>query len=394
MNVLIQLSHPAQFHSFKNVAKNLMNDGHQVLVVIKSKDILEGLLKEAGLSYVNVNEHAHRGSKLGVLWDMLVREWRIVRLCRKHKIDLLMGSTPEVAHVGWLLRKHRVNIGEDDAYIVPAFEKIAGPFLQCGVTPMSCNNGKMEAKAVKYPGFQKLTYLHPKWFTPDPNVLIKYGMVSLEENNENKLENREGNLSDSKPPKDFHIEPYFLIRFAKLNAHHDGGVSGISTDIARRLVEMLAPHGKIYITSERALEPEFEQYRLHINPLDIHHVMAFATLYIGDSQSMANEAAMLGVPSLRFNDFVEAKKIGVMEEMEKVYGVTYGISSHEPDQLYAKVEELLAMPNLREEFQKRRQKMLSDKIDVTAFLTWFIENYPESAELSRNADDAFWERFR
>lgn len=368
MNVLIQLSHPAQYHSFKNVARNLMNDGHQVLVVIKSKDILEDLLKEAGLPYVNVNEHAHRGSKAGMIWDMLVREWRIMRLCRKHKIDLLMGSTPEVAHVGWLFQKYRVNIGEDDAYIVPAFEKLAGPFIQSILSPVSCNNGKMESKTVHYSGFQKLAYLHPHWFIADKEVVRRNGID---------------------PEK-----PYFILRFASLDAHHDGGVSGISTEIARRLVGMLAPHGKIYITSERALEPEFEQYRLPINPLDIHHVMAFATLYIGDSQSMANEAAMLGVPSLRFNDFVGAKKIGVMEEMEHVYGLTYGISSHEPDQLYAKVEELLAMPNLREEFQSRREKMLGDKIDVTAFLTWFIEEYPESASLAKNADESFWARFR
>jgi hypothetical protein len=38
--------------------------------------------------------------------------------------------------------------------------------------------------------------------------------------------------------------------------------------------------------------------------------------------------------------------------------------------------------------------MLADKIDCAKFLTWFIEHYPESAELSRNADGDFWERFR
>lgn len=49
---------------------------------------------------------------------------------------------------------------------------------------------------------------------------------------------------------------------------------------------------------------------------------------------------------------------------------------------------------LREEFQRRREKMLSDKIDVTAFLTYFIENYPASAAEARNANDAFWRRFK
>lgn len=37
--------------------------------------------------------------------------------------------------------------------------------------------------------------------------------------------------------------------------------------------------------------------------------------------------------------------------------------------------------------------MLSEKIDCVKFLTWFIENYPESVEETRKADGEFWERF-
>ena len=36
------------------------------------------------------------------------------------------------------------------------------------------------------------------------------------------------------------------------------------------------------------------------------------------------------------------------------------------------------MPEIKTEWQKRREKMLADKIDVTAFLVWFIDNYPGS----------------
>ncbi len=391
MNILIQLSHPAHFHFYKNVAQTLIQDGHKVFVLIKTKDILEDLCKEAQLPYYNVNAHAHRGSKMGVLWDMIMRDLRIARFCIKHHIQLITGSTPEVAHVGWLLRIPSINTGEDDAAIVPLFGKIAGPFMKCLLSPMSCNNGKQESIAVHYPGFQKLAYLHPKRFTPNAEVLKQYHI----------------------DPK----KPYFLIRFAKLNAHHDTGVQGISTEVAQHIIDLLSPHGQIYITSERELEPQFEQYRLHINPLDIHHVMAYATLYIGDSQSMAVEAAMLGVPSLRFNDFVGKKKIGVMEELEHVYGLTYGISSHEPEKLYSKIQELLGLiggkaggfdgahlggvrgsfdgvMGLKSEFQARRQRMLADKIDVTAFFTWFIEHYPASAKEAKNANEEFWKKFK
>ena len=366
MRIALFLGHPAHFHMLKYTASNLKRDGHQVFFVIKKKDILENLCQEAGFEYSKIRE-SRSDSKWGLVKSVLGMEWHMLRFIRRNKIEMLVGSTLSFA-AAKLARIPVIAMGEDDAEIVLRYAKMVYPFASAVFSPMACNNGQWEHKSIKYPGFQKLTYLHPHWFKADKEIARRNGINP--------------------------DEPYFLIRFAKLNAHHDGGVSGISTDIARRLVELLSPHGKIYITSERALEPEFEQYRLHINPLDIHHVMAFATLYIGDSQSRANEAAMLGVPSLRFNDFVGAKKIGVMEEMEKVYGLTYGISSHEPDLLYAKVEELLAMPNLREEFQKRRQKMLSDKIDVTAFLTWFIENYPASAQQARNADTDFWKQFK
>ena len=35
-----------------------------------------------------------------------------------------------------------------------------------------------------------------------------------------------------------------------------------------------------------------------------------------------------------------------------------------------------------------------EKIDYTAFMVWFVENYPESVEVVRGADERFWEQFK
>ena len=386
MNILIQLGHPAHFHLYKNVGKRLMADGHQVLSVIKTKDILETLLKDAGLPYVNINQRTHRGSKFGVLWDMIMRDIRLIRLCRKHKIDLLTGSTPDIAHAGWWLRKWRVNTGEDDMAVVPLFGKVAGPFVQVYAVPTVCDTGALEPKTVHYPSYHELAYLHPNHLKPDPNIVEAYGIDTS--------------------------KPYFVMRFASLNAHHDSGIKGINTEIAQRLIDILAPHGRIYITSERPLEPQFEQYRIKINPLDMHHVMAFSSLYIGDSQTMAAEAGVLGVPFVRFNDFVG--RIGYLREQEDVYELGYGIHASvlpadsdirrndgtvQPsgvEELYKRVEQLVAMSSeeRRATFAARREKMLSDKIDCAKFLTWFIENYPQSVDAVRMADKSFWEKFK
>ena len=212
------------------------------------------------------------------------------------------------------------------------------------------------------------------------------------------------------------------MRFASLKAHHDDGIKGINTEIAQRLVDILSPHGQIYITSERELEPQFEPYRIRINPLDMHHVMAFASLYIGDSQTMAAEAGVLGTPFVRFNDFVG--RIGYLRELEDVYQLGYGIhasplneespirrndGSLQPsgvDALYDTVKRLVAMPEVVESrksnvesqsvFHTRRHQMLHDKIDYAKFLTWFIENYPDSAKQTKENQDSkdFWNQFK
>ena len=172
---------------------------------------------------------------------------------------------------------------------------------------------------------------------------------------------------------------------------------GINTEIAQRLIDILAPNGTIYITSERPLEPQFEKYRIRINPLDMHHVMAFASLYIGDSQTMAAEAGVLGVPFVRFNDFVG--RIGYLRELEDVYQLGFGIKASAPgsvDQLCKRVEEIVEMKaeERQQVYQSRRQKMLDEKIDCARFLTWFIENYPGSVAETKNADSSFWDRFK
>ena len=129
----------------------------------------------------------------------------------------------------------------------------------------------------------------------------------------------------------------------------------------------------------------------------MHHVMAFASLYIGDSQTMAAEAGVLGVPFVRFNDFVG--RIGYLRELEDTYHLGFGIKASAPgsvDQLCSRVEELVSMPSAERKatFAARRQQMLEDKIDCAKFLTWFIENYPSSVDQTRKADSSFWSRFK
>ena len=117
---------------------------------------------------------------------------------------------------------------------------------------------------------------------------------------------------------------------------------------------------------------------MKIDPKDIHHLIYFSSLFIGDSQSMIVESAMLGTPSIRYNSFVG--KISILNELEDKYHLTSGIYSDNPDCLLEKTKQLLSTHQLKEVYNKRRLHMLSEKIDVTAFLVWFVENYPGSVK--------------
>ena len=86
-------------------------------------------------------------------------------------------------------------------------------------------------------------------------------------------------------------------------------------------------------------------------------------------------------------------KLGYLEELEHRYGLTYGIKTSEPERLFEKIDELLKMKDRSQVWQQRRQKMLEDKIDVTAFMVWFIENYPDSVEMMKK-DPSYQYRFK
>jgi predicted glycosyltransferase len=108
-------------------------------------------------------------------------------------------------------------------------------------------------------------------------------------------------------------------------------------------------------------------------------------MLIGDSQTMTSEAAVLGTPAVRCNTFV--RRISYLEEEEFKYNLTYGFLPSDSEAMFQKLQELLSMPDLKQEWKRRRAIMLADKIDVTAFFVWFIENYPASAKTMRENPD-------
>ncbi len=357
-NILIYIGHPAQYHFFKNTIKSIPPESQKIKILIKTKDILEQLLKEDGLDYINIQEKVRHNSKWGILMASFKRTWYVLKEARRFHADILIGTDSSIAQAGWLLRKTAITTLEDDVDIIMNLARLTYPFTSTILVPSVCKVGKWESKKIGYSGYMKLAYLHPNCFSPDDNIIRKY-----------------------------HIgDRYILIRLAKLSAHHDIGIKGLTISLVESITKIAQGYGyQVYISSESTIDERLKKHQLQIRYTDIHHVMAFASMLVSDSQSMSVEASILGVPNLRYSDF--SGKISVLEELENVYGLTKGFKTNESELLISETKRLLSMPDLISTFKSKRQQMLQDKIDVSAFLTWFLENYPESKHIMHQNPD-------
>jgi hypothetical protein len=96
-------------------------------------------------------------------------------------------------------------------------------------------------------------------------------------------------------------------------------------------------------------------------------------MFVGDSQSMTVEAAVLGTPAIRCNTFVG--RCPVIEELEHLYGLTYGFLPNEERKMQSKIKSLLGEVSLKYMWKQRRDVMLAEKIDLTAWMIAFVIDY-------------------
>lgn len=357
MNTLIDIGHPAHVHYYKNLAKELEKNGHQVFWTVKNIAVAKQLLDYYGFKYTILPKKAD--GLLGKIIRQIQYDLIMLYLCLKNNIHIAIGTSVSIAHVSKLSSVKSILFDDDDDEVQPYITKYVNPFADALLSPVALKGKRRRKDTIYYPGYHELAYLHPNRFTPDISVLKD---------------------ADLKPE-----DTFFIMRFNVFKAHHDAGISGLSLNQKLQLIEILEPHGKIFITTEREIEPELKQYQLKVSPEKIHSLMAYATMFLGDSQTMTSEAAILGTPALKCNTF--AGKLSVPNELEEKYLLCYSYQPDKFDDFLKKTKELLDQPDIKSIWKQRKEQFLKDKIDVTAFFVWFIENYPESARIMKENPD-------
>jgi len=266
----------------------------------------------------------------------------------KFKPDMFISRvSPHSAHVSWLL--HKPHIAFNDTEHAKFSDMLAMPFTDVICTPTSFKRD-LGKKQVKYNGYTELAYLHPNYFKPDTSVLDDLGL--------------------SKDDK------FVIVRFVSWHASHDIKQKGFDLQTKKELIKEIEKRAQVFITSEKPLTKEFEKYRITIPPEKIHDLLYYATMYVGEGATMASEAAVLGTPAI----YVNTLRLGYLDEQEEKYGLVYNFSNPKTAQkdVLTKAIELLEDENLKNKWRRKKENMLNEKIDVTKFMTEFIEDYPES----------------
>jgi predicted glycosyltransferase len=214
-------------------------------------------------------------------------------------------------------------------------------------------------KHIRFKGSKELAYLHPNKFKPNPEVLYKLGVEPGER--------------------------FVLLRFVGWNASHDKGHKGISYPNKLKAINELSKYAKVFISSESELPVEFRKYQIKTSPEEILDVMYFASLLYGESATMTSECAIMGTPAI----FVNNANISYTQEQESQYDLVYNYSESEADQekSLSKAIELMQIHDLKNVWKAKCKKMLKDQIDLTAFLVWFIENWPASFKIMKENPD-------
>lgn len=361
MRFIVEIGHPAHVHHFKHMYWELEKRGHQGLFVAKDKECALDLLRAYSLPFALIGK-TQKGM-LKKLLHLMISDIRMLHIAKSFRPDIFISRVaPASAHVSRILGKPHICFADTESS--KGFDWIVLPCVDAILTSIVYKRDH-GSKQIRYPGYHELAYLHPNRFEPDADVLTRAGL-------------RKG-------------ERFAIVRFVSWNAHHDVGLKGISYGNKRKLIEMLSAVMRVLISSEDTLPADLQQYQIEIKPEDMHSVLAFAHLFVGESATMASECACLGVPAI----YIDNVGRGYTSDQQDRYGLVFNYNETEQGQQQAilKATQLAARNHNDETYKVKRRLLLNDMIDVSQFMEWFASNYPHSRKIMR--DNGFnWEQFK
>lgn len=339
MKFLFELNHPKHYYQFKYVMQSLRQQGHETLVLARDKDVLLKVLEQEGVKYIIFGKH-HKKMWAKILGTIGVM-FNYIGIARREKPDVIVSKASWYGTAtAWLL--HRKSVIFPDSEVVKVTNKFVVPICTKVVTPQ---HFKLDygSRHIRIPGIFEDCYLSPEVFSADKTVAEQYHLQ----------------------------QPFAVLRFVGWEANHDVGNAGFKQQQKEALVKAIEAHMNVYISSEKPLPQHLAKYQLPTPAALIHHVLSAASLYVGDSQTMAAEAALLGTPAIRSNTFVGPNDMSNFIVLEHEHKMLFNIA--DPEVAIAKATELAAAPR-KEEWMKKREEYYKRVGDINAQIVELLTN--------------------
>ena len=335
MRIFLDITHPADVHFFRHPIRRWLDQRHEVQVVARDKDVAQELLALFRIPFRPLGR-AGRGF-LGLTMELARRESAIYRILRDGRFDVACGlGATFLVHAARVLGIPTVVF--TDCENAQISNRLTFPFATLICTPRAYRDD-LGLRHRRFAGYKELAYLHPRCFTPDPAVLRQAGL-------------RED-------------EPFIFVRFTAWSSGHDFHDHGL-TD-RREAIARLQRFGRVVVSVEGGDPLDLNGLRFNGPLHQVHHLLAFARLFVGESATMATESAMLGTPAI----LVSTSRRGFTDELEERYGMvfTYDDPRHGQEQALRQAETLLGDPDTPRRWAEKRAAMLSDQENITRYVT-------------------------
>jgi predicted glycosyltransferase len=344
MRLLIDIGHPAHVHLFSHLATGLIAKGWKVLFSVRAKGENVELLRAYDLPF---QVYGRTGKSIfAKLFAVLKKNLVLFQIFKSFKPSISIShSSFYLSQVSWFCRVPNITL-EDTGNMEQILLYL--PFTKVMLTPETYHrtHGKMQ---IRYNGFHENAYIHPDFLKQNPGP------------------------SNPSPP-------VILIRLVDWNASHDIGQKGLSGSVIQEFINRMNGGTEIKILSEKSLPADWQRYALQIEPHKLHDYLNQVKLYIGEGATLDSECAMLGIPSI----YVNSRSAGVIEA-QAAAGLLYHFKNS--DGVIAKAQEILSDPDSMSIHKARANQFLKDKINLSRFLVWFIDNYPESHHIMKQNPD-------
>lgn len=348
MKIQIDINHPAHVHYFRNFIKLMEAKGHQFCVTNRDSKMINHLLDYYGIDHYIRNKRPDKKGTIASLVNLLkMVVWCIRKSC-KFRPDLYVGfASSACAITSRLFNKPCVLM--DDTEHNAMNHKLYLPCCSSVLTPFYFKKDLGNRnKQISFNAYVEQLYLHSTQYKKDKAVLNELGVK----------------------PKE-----YVLVRYIAYDAHHDLKAHPLSDETKKSIVKEIAKRYKVFVSMEKGMnDPFYKDFVLNISPEKMHDLEAYAKFMVTEGATMASESFVHGVPFLYINPLTCGNIYYECENYpHRCFQTTNG------DEAMEIIRKLMNV-NIDEDVEK--ENVEKQTINPTDYLTWFVENYPESIHLN------------